>query len=272
MTSLPDWLVERAALDELSPDHRARIDRADPEQLADRIAALRAEDAAERAAHPSGPALAQIAIQIGVRRDAARNARRRRLGVLAGVAAIAVVVVVAMRDRGSTELDAPRVVKSSAPIRNDGVRVKGTERLDAFLRVDDRAEHLDEDALVKAGDEIQLRYHAGDRSYGVIASIDGAGVVTLHHPDRESAPPAATALSARATSLPQAYALDDAPRFERFFFITADHPLDVHRCLDALRALAHHADSATAPLELPSDLHQWSLRLRKPAPPPTRTP
>jgi len=65
------------------------------------------------------------------------------------------------------------------------------------------------------------------------------------------------------TALPHAYALDDAPRFERFFFITANDPLDVRQTLAALRMLAHREDSATAGLELPSGLRQWSLRLRK---------
>src|SRR5690606_26378921 len=107
-------------------------------------------------------------------------------------------------------------------------------------------------SLVRKGDVIQLRYHGGGHRYGVIASIDGAGVVTLHHPARDDAPPTATALSAESTSLPHAYELDDAPRFERFFFITAAEPIDVRRSLDALRALARRDDSATAPLELPA--------------------
>jgi len=100
----------------------------------------------------------------------------------------------------------------------------------------------------------------------VIASLDGAGVVTLHFPAAEDAPPAATALGAESAALPHAYALDDAPRFERFFFITADEPIDLPQSLAALRALAHREDSADASLELPAGQNQWSLRLRKPDP------
>jgi hypothetical protein len=97
----------------------------------------------------------------------------------------------------------------------------------------------------------------------VIASVDGAGVVTLHYPLREDAPPEATAMAPEPHALPHAYALDDAPRFERFFFITGSDPLDVGQTLAALRLLALREDSATAGLELPTGLHQWSLRLRK---------
>jgi len=50
----------------------------------------------------------------------------------------------------------------------------------------------------------------------------------------------------------------------RFFFITANEPIDVQQSLAALRALAQRPDSADAALELPAGLDQWSLRLKKP--------
>jgi hypothetical protein len=143
-------------------------------------------------------------------------------------------------------------------------RVKGSARLLAFRQIGEHAQRLEQDALVKAGDIVQLRYNAGGRGYGVIASIDGAGVVTLHYPASDAAPAEATALAPKLTALPHAYELDDAPSFERFFFITADAPIDVQQTLAALRVLASKSDGATAPLELSRKLHQWSLRLRKP--------
>jgi hypothetical protein len=71
-------------------------------------------------------------------------------------------------------------------------------------------------------------------------------------------------VSAETATLPHAYALDDAPGFERFFFITANEPIDVQHSLAAVRALAGRADSATAALELPAGFRQRSLYLRKP--------
>lgn len=263
MTSLPDWLVERAALDEVPPGSRDRIERADPRELAERIAALRADSTAELAAHPAGPAVAQIEARIAgeARRRAAR--RRRRLGVLGAMAtaAAAAAVAVLVFGRPATRAGADESPKDPP---DEITRVKGTPRLLAFRQAGERAEPLAQDALVRAGDVIQLRYHAGGQGYGVIASVDGAGVVTLHHPASEDAPPGATALTGQTTSLPHAYALDDAPRFERFFFLTADAPIDVGQSLAALRALAHRIDSDTASPELPAGLRQWSLRLRKP--------
>ncbi|HEX8113561.1 MAG TPA: hypothetical protein VF516_37780, partial [Kofleriaceae bacterium] len=152
---------------------------------------------------------------------------------------------------------------ASSEASDEATRVKGSARLIAFRQVGEQVEQLEPDAVVRAGDVIQLRYNAAGRSYGVIASVDGAGVVTLHYPLREDAPPEATAMAPEPTALPHAYALDSAPRFERFFFVTAKDPLDVRQTLAALRVLAHREDSATARLELPAGLRQWSLRLRK---------
>jgi hypothetical protein len=265
VTSLPDWLVERAALDEVPPAMRYRIDRADASDLAARIAALRADDAAELSAHPPDPAVAQIDLRVAAesrRLSARRRARRLQwMGIVTGAAALVVLGFFFGRDR--TVRDEERVVTDGSAVEPTE-RVKGPPRLFAFRQAGDNAEELPEDTLVREGDVIQLRYKAGDRTHGVIASIDGAGVVTLHFPASVDAPAEATALSTKPTALPNAYALDDAPRFERFFFITANRPIDVPSTLAGLRKLAHRDDSATGRAELTDDLDQLSLRLRKP--------
>jgi hypothetical protein len=265
VTSLPDWLVERAALDEVPPASRDRIERADPRELADRVAALRDDSTAELARHPAGPALAQINARVAeLRERAERQGRRRRrwLGGL-GLAMTAATVLLVVRGTAQQPAGEPASSDGAGEAATEATRVKGSARLIAFRHAGQQAEQLGPDAVVRAGDVIQLRYNAGGRGYGVIASVDGAGVVTLHYPLREDAPPEATAMAPEPTALPHAYALDDAPRFERFFFITSDDPLDVQQTLAALRALAHRDDSATARAELPAGLRQWSLRLRK---------
>ena len=267
MTSLPDWLVERAALDEVPPASRDRLERADPGELAGRVAALANDNAAELARYPAGPAVAQIEARIAAEtRQRTERRRRRRLGWLGLATSAAAVLVV-------TRLVAERPVPDERPgarvTQGDGTRVKGSPRLVAFRQVGGEVERLAQDAVVRAGDVIQLRYNPGGQSYGVIASVDGAGVVTLHFPLSEDAPPQATAVSPETTTLPNAYALDDAPGFERFFFITASGPVDVQGALAAVRSLARRDDSATASLDLPAGLRQWSLRLRKPDRPDT---
>lgn len=255
---LPDWLVERAALGEIPAASRARLERAEPAELAARVAALHADDARELAQHPAAPAVAQIAERAAARR--LRDARRRRsiyAGALACAGAAAVVIALGVGHHA-----APDPAHEWSPPIED-IRVKGHARLAAFRQAGTRAEQLAPDALVHAGDVLQLRYTAAGRRYGVIASLDGAGVVTLHFPASESAPPEATALAAATTALPEAYALDDAPRFERFFFVTSNQPIDVGQSLAAIKALAA-GSAADADLDLPWGQSQSSLRLRKP--------
>jgi hypothetical protein len=264
VTTVPDWLAERVALSEVPPASRDRLTAADPAELEQKTAAIAEANARELASHPPDIAVAQIEARLA---RAPRPARSRRAAWLAGagalVSAAAAVLVVSHHVGASTPPPPPWPHLAGDGSDVEITRAKGTARLTVFRRTGERAERLDPDALARAGDTLQLRYDAGGRRYGVIASVDGAGVVTLHYPAAESAPAADTVLAARATALPQAYALDDAPRFERFFFITANDPIDVGDTLATLRTFAQRPDAADADLPLPTSFQQWSLRVLK---------
>jgi hypothetical protein len=269
VTTLPDWLVERAALDEVPAAMRARVAVAPAGELAARIAALGDDGERELARFPAEPAVAQLVARADAARRRADAARRRRITWLAAattaLAALVLVAKVSLLTPHAVDPDAPRTdVNLRPPAGDDGVRVKGAARLVAYRQTGGTGEQLAADALCHDGDVLQLRYHPGSAAYGVIASLDGAGGVTLHFPLRDDAPPEATAVSPRMTSLPESYTLDDAPRFERFFFITSASPIDVSAALGALRELSHRDDAGTAQLELPDGQHQTSLRLLKP--------
>ncbi|MBN1838324.1 MAG: hypothetical protein JW820_20865, partial [Spirochaetales bacterium] len=110
----------------------------------------------------------------------------------------------------------------------------------------------------------QLGYVAAARAYGVILSIDGRGVVTLHFPVGSTG---AGELEREGESLlPFAYELDDAPGFERFFFVTGPEPFAVDSVLEAAERLAADPEQARqAPLILPGELEQVSMMLKKTA-------
>ncbi|HEY1549823.1 MAG TPA: hypothetical protein VGG28_18470 [Kofleriaceae bacterium] len=263
MTPLPDWLVERVALDEVPDAAKRRLDAADPAELDRRVASLRADNSRELAGYPAGPAVAQIMSRVRAQPQRSHVVRNSIVGI--ATAAIATLAVVHFAKPRPAVIDEIAVNDDDGG-GDDGVRAKGKARLVAFRQVGDQAEQLAQDSLCKQGDVIQLRYNAGGRHYGMIASVDGAGVVTLHYPLSEDAPPEATAVGTGTLALPHAYELDDAPRFERFFFITSQQPIDLGQSLAALHALATRDDSADAKLELPHGMHQASLRLRKPDP------
>jgi hypothetical protein len=136
------------------------------------------------------------------------------------------------------------------PPVQDGTRIKGTPgaALDllVFRETGGKIEQLEAGMNAKAGDRLQLAYTAPKDTYGVILSIDGNGVVTLHFPDKAGQ---STKLeNGNKINLKNSYELDDAPGFERFFFLTSSRPLDVKKAMQAARNLARrpgHAKTGT---------------------------
>ncbi|MGH1342112.1 MAG: hypothetical protein ACRBN8_11200 [Nannocystales bacterium] len=136
--------------------------------------------------------------------------------------------------------------------------------LEIDRRAGDSVNRLQVGAQVRSGDVVQVSYIAAGNRFGVVVSVDGRGAVTLHHPRAAHEVPR---IKARGeTPLPHAFELDDAPGFERFFFVTgARVSLDPSSVLEAAHALA--ADGIVAsryePLPLPAELGQSSFLLRK---------
>ena len=92
-------------------------------------------------------------------------------------------------------------------------------QLEIWRQTEGKAEILKPGASVKAFDSLQIAYLAAGRPYGMIVSLDGRGRLTLHYPESFSAVPILD--QGNPSVLEFAYQLDDAPKFERFFFITS---------------------------------------------------
>lgn len=67
--------------------------------------------------------------------------------------------------------------------------------------------------------------------------------------------------------LDAAYELDDAPRWERFYFITGDTVFAVQPIIEAARAAAAATTVTPPPLVLPRGLDQATFSLQKEARP-----
>jgi hypothetical protein len=265
---VPDWLLERVALDQIPPgqaDELARRMAADPTAQA-RLEALRASSQEILAALPP----AQVAAEVERRRRVAaiaaseRSRPRAWLPAMGALAAAAVLALVLMpRDQGG----------SSGLPEGEITRAKGDPHLVIHRKRGEAVERLGRDASARAGDLLQIAYVAAGHTHGVILSIDGAGVVTLHHPTApEDDTTLATLPGEGVIELAHAYELDDAPAYERFFFVTSvdppgaasDSPIDLALILDRAQALARNpAGARSAPLALPGSLQQWSFLLRK---------
>lgn len=102
-------------------------------------------------------------------------------------------------------------------------RIKGKTSLMVYRKTATGEEPLKDGDLARKGDILQLAYASGMKKYGVIFSIDGKGNLTWHFP--ASLQEDTRLQAGKMTLLPESYELDDAPAFERFFFIASDSRL-----------------------------------------------
>jgi hypothetical protein len=269
---VPELMVERLALGELPPDEAARVRAGLGEDAQARLEALAEDDAEQLRRLPPSRVAAEV------ERRLARSNRRApaRGGVPLWIPAIAlgaaaVAAWLWLRPSVSPPPADPIARSDAAPPGLDGgetseiVYVKGDARLwiDRLGRAG--AERLASGDSVQSGDRLQVHYDAADRELGVIVSIDGRGAVTLHSPSEPG--DAALLSSGGGVALDHSYELDDAPGFERFFFVTAPRgsDLDVAAVMDAARALAATPNAETAPLPIDDGLAQTSILLEKAA-------
>jgi hypothetical protein len=92
-----------------------------------------------------------------------------------------------------------------------------------------------------------------------VVSIDGRGFVTRHLPSDGTR---AAELDVRGpVTLASAFELDDAPAFERFFFVTSAEPFAASVVTEAAADLARRRSGQR--LELPATLEQSTFLLRK---------
>ena len=100
-------------------------------------------------------------------------------------------------------------------------RIKGMEPyINIYRKTDDNVETLLEGSFVNQLDHIQISYVSFNMDYGMIFSFDGKGTITVHYPDPLKGNNFSI-VDKEETFLPHSFILDDAPYFERFFFITS---------------------------------------------------
>ncbi len=257
-TRITDRQLERYRLGELPADEAASVGQAlakDGDARA-RLESLCADDARILAQHP--PRVVAAAIRSRLDRAAEAGTRRPRLSLAQTLVPLLSAAAVAV---GLTALLPARPERTTGP----PTRLKGLEpSLMVFRKAATGAEPLGPAATAKPDEVVQIAYQAAGRRYGVVVSIDGRGRVTRHLPlagDR-----AAVLKAGAPVPLPEAYRLDDAPGFERFFLVTADTPFSVELVVRAVQRLyGGNADPARTGtrLELPASLVQFRFELRK---------
>lgn len=258
---VPDIMLERFRLNELTPDEatslEARLRGDDP--LRRRLEDLDRSDAEIRGSYPPE----WLATRIEQRLE--NHPRRRRAtaywlataAVAATVVAlVAVVPRTAVRPAGGTD-----------PATQGDERIKGQRPgLVVYRRTPDGSELLADGAVARPGDLLRVAYRGAGRPYGVIVSIDGRGTLTRHLPPNGDR---AAALKRESTVLlDSSYELDEAPQWERFYFVTGDTPFSITPVEDAVRrAAANDRLGTLSALALPYGLEQSSFSIQKEARP-----
>jgi hypothetical protein len=255
--TISDLQLEQYALGELSgaQELRVREELGRDVSLRARLSAIEDSNKEILAAYPPEQIVAQIKEKL-FRQGATAARAPRRVNVLTWALPAAAMVAIFLSFFIVREGVVP-----------DETRLKGmTPHLNVFRKTMRGAEELPAGVLARRGDVLQLAYSAGEAKFGVILSVDGRGTVTWHVPSGYSG----GSLSAPSLDpkgqvvLPAAYELDDAPGFERFFFVYSSKPFDVASVDRAARALATRPSSADRePLGLGGGLGQYSLLVKK---------
>lgn len=245
----PAWLVERLAQNELSEEQKRRLT-----VESSTLAQLERSNEETLAAYP--PAEVSKEIRRRFTRTEPRPEANRRW-VFALVPAVAAVFLVLWAGQGVT----PPPHELPVPPEDD-IRIKGlTPKLQIYRQKGEKAERLASKSKVHQGDYLQLTYIAAEKPFGVIVSLDGRGVVTRHLPEKGDN--AALLEQKGEIPLSESYKLDDAPKFECFYFVTSDAPFSVETVFAAAEQLKKLPDPMAKPLPLPPGLSQSWIMLQK---------
>jgi len=249
---IPEWKLERFRLGELPKEEMAAIRQAadTDSDLQARIEALNVSDQEIHASYPAKWMARQIEQRVDVTDQSEAPGSSHWFGSGLALAAVMLLAVVI-----SIWLPGPEAPKPWDQKGMDGIRLKGAQpKLLLYRKNASEHEHLTDHSIVHAGDLIQIFYRAAGKSFGIVVSMDGRGAVSQHWP--ESGTKAARLTQGEPVSLGYAYELDDAPKWERFYFVTSDEVFEVDIVTKLLQG---EPDS----LQLGNGFEQYSITLYK---------
>ena len=243
---IPDWKLERYLTGDLpeSDMREIREMEATDEIFANRVKMLREDNAAILKRLPFEKLSEKIATMPGRSNAGAGNTVRvnfKLVKIAAAAALVLAVMTVAVFSQRSISQENGTVLANNANgaenaqvmevamadvSGDDGLRIKGlSARMEVWKKTGDSAVQMENLGEAREGDEIQLRYAVAEKCYGLLFSMDGNGTITMHmgHENR-----AVELEPGKMTTLPFAYKLDNAPKFEKFFFLTSKDEFELN--------------------------------------------
>ena len=237
---IPDWKLERFLTGDLPENemNKLRELEASDEMFANRVRMLREDNKAilnklpfETLAERIADAKDAETVYAGtVTETASRFTLVKFAAAAMLVLAVALVAFFAQSETvvaggnvpgGDIARNAPGMQQTEVALAEtqSDTRIKGLDaRMEVWKKTPTGIVQLNDLDEAREGDEIQLRYAVPEKCFGLLFSMDGNGALTLHMGDGEKAVELAPG---KMNSLPFAYKLDDAPYFEKFFFVTS---------------------------------------------------
>lgn len=271
---IPGWLLERYLLGELpkSKLKKMRIQLKKNPNLREEIKRLEKSDKDILDKYPPASIVPEIMNRYNKEKNSKENIIRatpiffKRVLYLSPVFVSALVIFFIGLQIYKSNLSPSKNIEFE-----EGTREKGRQSQHANMQTthlivhrknNSNIELLESGVKAKAGDLLQLAYVAARESHGVIFSIDGNGTVTLHFPGKKNE---STVLKQKKkVFLASAYELDDAPEFERFFFITSNSEIDVEQVLKSAEALAKNPGRIkNENIGLKETLNQYTILIKK---------
>lgn len=243
---IPDWKLERFLTGDLPEEemNKLRELEANDTVFANRIKMLREDNKAILSKLPFETLAANLGTDAAgnAAKNTAKNAPRFTLVKFAAAAMfVFAVALVAFFAQSETSVMNERVGSDVANVNGSqntqvalaenesDTRIKGLDaRMEVWKKTPTGIVQLNDLDSVGEGDEIQLRYAVPEKCFGLLFSMDGNGALTLHMGDGVKAIELAPG---KMNSLPFAYKLDDAPYFEKFFFVTSPRNLRLKKMM-----------------------------------------
>ncbi len=143
---------------------------------------------------------------------------------------------------------------TSFQTNDDAVRIKGLQPHIKVYRLNkDSSELISVTDALSENDVIQISYIAAGHKFGYIVSVDGNNIKTVHLAD---AGVAASLEADGEARLATGYKLDDAPGFERFFFISSPERFNLTHIDAALDLMISNNTAQQGQLILAQPLEQ----------------
>ena len=260
--TISEFYLERYVLGELPEEEKEEISRlaSHNREIQDAIDRLKASNREILEFYPPHTIKANLQAQLS--RALKPFSFKPFLAVSSAAAAVLILILILPSLRHESNKLYPNSEEEITLVKGiAGVDLSQTQLL-VYRKLQDQVELLKDGEKAQAGDLLQLAYVSAEGTYGMIFSIDGRGFITLHFPEHNGE---STKLeSHKQFLLSNAIELDDAPGFERFFFLTSDYPFNVNSILKEAQNMAEDLEKVqTQNLHLPENFYQYTILILK---------